>query len=307
MLEINGAITIIILLILVTRFACRNKIGWKYLYALWLIVPARIVLPADKLKVKVSVMHWVDDVEKGINTIMQYSTFETSVYKLFMVLWGFVFCILVGQSLIRLVRFGRIVKQYSYTVESAYGAKIRIIQGKNRAFLFGNTIYVSRNVFENEERMKYVVLHEKMHKRQLDPLWDIVRMVLQCFFWYNPLIWIASRVSKRDSELSCDERVAKLLSEAECHQYCKSLLEIATGDVYVEPEPECGLGIQGGNLKERVKNLYMPKAEVQKWKWILAVWCVIVIFVTLPAESIMTKDSSEKQITVKDVELTEIV
>lgn len=65
MLELNAAITIIILLILVTRFVCRNKIGWKYLYALWLIVPARIVLPADKLKVKVSVMHWVMMLKRG--------------------------------------------------------------------------------------------------------------------------------------------------------------------------------------------------------------------------------------------------
>lgn len=306
MLELNAAITIIILMILVTRFVCRNKIGWKYLYALWLIVPVRIVLPADKLKVKVSVMHWVDDVEKGINMIMQYSTFETSVYKLFMMLWGFGFCVLIGYSLIRMLRFGRIVKQYSYTVESTYGAKIRIIQGKNRAFLFGNTIYVSRNVFDNEEWMKYVVLHEKMHKRQLDPLWDTVRTALQCFFWYNPLVWIASYVSKKDSELSCDERVVKHLSEAECHQYCKSLLEIATGERYAEFEPECGFGIQGGNLKERIKNLYMPKAEVQKWKWILVVWCVIVIFVTLPAESIIINDGSEKKITVKDIKITEV-
>ncbi len=55
MLEINVAITIIILLIMLTQFICRYKIGWKYLYALWLMVPVRILLPVDKLKMKVSV------------------------------------------------------------------------------------------------------------------------------------------------------------------------------------------------------------------------------------------------------------
>lgn len=306
MIEMNVAITIIILLILFTRLICKHRIGWKYLYSLWLLIPIRILLPLDKIKIEFSMMYWVKDIECKVTVINQHSFFGMSVNNIFLLLWGIVFCALLGLAIIKLLRFGRAVTRYSQVIESAFETKIRITPGHSRAFLFVNTIYVSRDVFENNEWMKYVVLHEQMHKRQLDPLWDIVRTVLQCCFWYNPFVWLASHISKRDSELSCDERVVRYLSEMECRQYCKSLLEIATKETFIDTKPECGFGIQGGDLKERIKNLYMPKSDSKRWNGILAAWCIMIIFATLPAKSIFVNDDSEKQITVNDIKLTGI-
>ncbi|MFR5760227.1 MAG: M56 family metallopeptidase [Oscillospiraceae bacterium] len=53
-----------------------------------------------------------------------------------------------------------------------------------------------------------ILRHELTHLRHLDPLWSFCRTAAVVAYWWNPLVWLAAIVSKRDAELACDEAVA---------------------------------------------------------------------------------------------------
>ena len=68
-------------------------------------------------------------------------------------------------------------------------------------------VYLTRNVLQNDTTA-LILRHELTHLRHLDPLWSFCRTAAVVAYWWNPLVWLAAIVSKRDAELACDEAVA---------------------------------------------------------------------------------------------------
>lgn len=52
-----------------------------------------------------------------------------------------------------------------------------------------------------------IVAHEKRHSRRADPLANAMAALLQCLFWFNPLIHLAAPRFRFDQELACDAAV----------------------------------------------------------------------------------------------------
>lgn len=70
--------------------------------------------------------------------------------------------------------------------------------------------------------------------------------------WYNPLVWWAAALSKRDGELACDEDAIKALGESERISYGRTLIGLtATGGT--KNILRCATTMTGGKntLKER--------------------------------------------------------
>ena len=80
------------------------------------------------------------------------------------------------------------------------------------------------------ERMRLVLLHELEHIRLLHPAYkgNIVVGVTM-FFWWNPILWLACRLTCQDMELACDEAVLEKLEPAERREYARTLVELASG------------------------------------------------------------------------------
>lgn len=92
--------------------------------------------------------------------------------------------------------------------------------------LFRARIYVIPSVAEDETLLRHCVYHEMTHYRQGDLLWSLVRCVCLVLHWYNPLVWWAYVLSKRDSELSCDEGTIRRLGEQERKEYGRTLIQL---------------------------------------------------------------------------------
>ncbi len=110
------------------------------------------------------------------------------------------------------------------------------------------TIYLDSASAKSPE-LELILAHEKAHIRQGDPIWNIVRTVAAAVYWWNPLVWVAVKLSSLDAELSCDSAVCRNLDEAGRLNYAKTLLDLAprrSGSV---------LSLGGGELKERIKML----------------------------------------------------
>lgn len=87
-------------------------------------------------------------------------------------------------------------------------------------------ILITENVRENETLYGYAIRHELAHYRQRDNLWNAMRICACVVYWWNPLVWYASKCAAEDAELACDAKVLKDCSVDERKQYGFALLEL---------------------------------------------------------------------------------
>ncbi len=92
--------------------------------------------------------------------------------------------------------------------------------------LFRPAVYVNERAAENEASLRFVIAHEYCHYRHGDMLWSLLRCALLSVYWFNPLVWAAAYLSKRDCECSCDEAAIKLLGEPLRIDYGKALVSM---------------------------------------------------------------------------------
>jgi bla regulator protein BlaR1 len=59
----------------------------------------------------------------------------------------------------------------------------------------------------NEQERALILAHERLHAERRDPLANAVLALLQCAFWFNPLMHIAASRFRFDQELACDAGV----------------------------------------------------------------------------------------------------
>ena len=153
--------------------------------------------------------------------------------------------------------------------------------------LFRPTIYLSPGI--SELQRGHVLAHEYGHYRQGDHLWAVLRGLCLALHWYNPLVWLAARLSKRDGELACDERVTHDLDSGERICYGQTLISLscaARAPVFCTATTMSG---KGRELKERVE--YIAKRP-RMMSWALA---VILLVTALAAGCTFTGAKTEEQ------------
>ncbi|MFC1763727.1 M56 family metallopeptidase [Planctomycetota bacterium] len=89
---------------------------------------------------------------------------------------------------------------------------------------------------------EHMLLHEFAHIKRGDLIVHGIYMMLQVVYWYNPLLWLASRQMHHLRELCCDATVARHLRERAL-EYRQTLLDIARR--YLARSVEPGLGLLG--------------------------------------------------------------
>ena len=86
-------------------------------------------------------------------------------------------------------------------------------------------IYLNRQAVETG-RLDHVLVHERTHFRHKDHLWAVLRSVCVAVHWYNPLVWWAASLSRRDCELACDDGAIRQLGEDRRLDYGATLLQM---------------------------------------------------------------------------------
>ncbi len=87
-------------------------------------------------------------------------------------------------------------------------------------------IYLTPESLSDGTRMRYILAHEQTHFRHGDQIWSLLRGVLLCVYWFNPLVWLAAVLSQRDSELACDEGTLKKLGEDHRIEYGRTIVDM---------------------------------------------------------------------------------
>ena len=94
--------------------------------------------------------------------------------------------------------------------------------------IFHPAVYVTDEVCQNKTIFRHVLIHENVHYRHGDHVWAIIRGLCIAVHWFNPLVWWAASLSRRDCELACDESTLKWLGEGERENYGCTLVSVTS-------------------------------------------------------------------------------
>jgi hypothetical protein len=61
----------------------------------------------------------------------------------------------------------------------------------------------------NEERRRFVLVHEMAHVKRFDALTQLVAQIAIALFWFDPLIWLAAHRMRVEREHACDDYVLR--------------------------------------------------------------------------------------------------
>ena len=151
--------------------------------------------------------------------------------------------------------FYRKLRRTRHLLDMDASTKIYVTDAIQSPCLFGlplPAIYVPAAVAEDAQALRHVLAHELSHRRHADHIWTALRGVCLVLHWYNPLVWWAAALSRRDCELACDEAAVKRLGEAQRAAYGRTLVGLAEQHSGLL---RCATSMSGSDLKERIAAL----------------------------------------------------
>ena len=149
--------------------------------------------------------------------------------------------------------------------------------------LFRPKIYLPSALSEREQA--YIILHEQTHIRRGDHVFRLMAFIALCVHWFNPFVRAAFKLSGRDMEMSCDERVLSQLGADIKADYSESLLNLSTGKLALRATP---LAFGEGDTTSRVKNVLHYKKPAL-WVTILAAVGITIAIVFLAMNRAQTQ------------------
>ena len=89
-------------------------------------------------------------------------------------------------------------------------------------------IVLQSYIFEDEELLKYVLIHELTHIKKFDMVLSHFKNMIMCINWYNPFILGAAKYIEDDIEMLCDKLVIKKVGDTGEHrkEYCMAMLKL---------------------------------------------------------------------------------
>lgn len=132
-------------------------------------------------------------------------------------------------------------------------------------------VYLTPEAAEDGTVRTHVLSHELTHFRHRDHIWSLLRCLALVLHWYNPLVWAAVILSKRDGELACDEGTIRQLGEGERIPYGRTLIGLVARRSGAGGVLSCSTTMTGGKktVQRRIAQL-VKQPETKKAALFLA-------------------------------------
>ena len=138
-------------------------------------------------------------------------------------------------------------------------------------------VYLTPGAAADPVTLTHSVEHELTHFRHGDHVWALLRCLCLVLHWYNPLVWLAAALSRRDAELACDEATIRRLGEAERAAYGRTLIGITCGSRPSLLRTATTMNCGKSGLKERI-SLIVKRPRTAAWA--LVILLLAAVFVT---------------------------
>ncbi len=154
---------------------------------------------------------------------------------------------------------------------------------------FKAKIYIPYGLEGNE--LEAILSHERMHIKHCDHIVRLLMMVAICLHWWNPLVWVAMNLMKRDMEMFCDESVLRDADIETRRNYTNALLNYACRQNGIIPV----LSFGESNVERRIKNIFRFRRPG------IIVSCVLLAAVAAAAVVFFTTAGDEKSGNTDDI------
>ncbi|MEZ5388205.1 MAG: M56 family metallopeptidase, partial [Prosthecobacter sp.] len=144
----------------------------------------------------------------------------------------------------------------------------------------------------DESSLRHVMLHELLHVKQRDLLWNWVATAVQALHWFNPLVWFVVSRFQADRELRCDAGALEILAPSERLDYGHTLLRIQ--ETFFAPPAIAGLAPCVRNhptLRQRILMIATPTTRQPVLQALL-----VLTLGTLVCYSFTTARAAEKEV-----------
>lgn len=170
--------------------------------------------------------------------------------------------------------------------------------------LFRPAIYLTPGL--EGEPLRHVLEHESTHYRHGDHVWSFLRCVCLTLHWYNPLVWIAAVLSKRDAELACDEAAIKRIGEAGRAEYGRTLIGLTCQKNTMSALLCTATTMTGGKrgIKERINLLVKAPKTAICTLLAVALAAAVLVGCTFTGARDHVSSVSQVRITTTDVQLS---
>ena len=281
MTEVLITSSVLIAVIALVRAVLRDHIRPGLQYALWGLVLLRLLVPVSWFESPVSV---ADAAEPIVRQVQQYSaentrtvTFpvtmgeipetgepneavaRTYIAPLDVARWVWLggTAVLAAWFLFVNIRLARKLSRERKIYSKTHKIPVYVTKTLPSPCLYLGDIYLTEEAAADPARAEYIIAHELTHRRHLDGVWSALRVVCLAVYWFNPLVWLAAVLSRRDCELFCDAATVKRLGEAHRFDYGRTLLDmtavnIRPGDLICSATTMSG---SGKSLKERIARI----------------------------------------------------
>lgn len=105
--------------------------------------------------------------------------------------------------------------------------------------------------------LQHMIVHELVHIKRLDSITNAISVLALCIHWFNPIVWISFLLSRKDMEMSCDERVLSIIGGHIRIGYARSLLSLAVKQNNLLNGGVLAFG--ESNIKSRIKSIMRYK------------------------------------------------
>ncbi len=297
--------SVMIAAVLLIRSTLRAKLGSRLVYALWIPVVLRLMLPFALFTVtevkETAAPEITAAAESVFNPAEEANERPSSdgaapsanpILAVYLTGAG----LTAGVFLLTNLSFARRLKRTRRRLDGERRLPVYVSGAADTPCLFGffrPAVYLSENCADSNE-VNLIFAHELAHFRHGDHIWSLVRCALVSLYWFDPLVWIAAVASRTDAELACDESVTERLSPKGRISYARTLLEFASGKKGYFSSA-AGMGSGGGKLKERVK-LIVKERKTAKITILLAVIAALTLTACAFTETKTVYAEAEPQI-----------
>ena len=129
-----------------------------------------------------------------------------------------------------------------------------------------------------EEQISMMLLRETCHLAAHSGLSAVVRGVCCAVHWFNPLVWLGAHAARNDTELACDRRALRAMTEEERRAYARPMLAAREVDrCHPAPwVPSSCVTLRAGLQKARIRQALHGKPIHRVAVAIFGVVCVLI-------------------------------
>lgn len=220
-----GAISAVLLL----RRPVRALDGAALAYALWLAVP--VALAAALLPARTTPLGLAPLLVLQFDHIAAPALAQRAAWSMpWLALWAAGCGAMLAWSVVTQVRYVHGLGPLTATAEADLHLGATPAAGPALVGLWRPRVVLPcdfRTRFSATEQA-LIVAHERAHARRRDPLANAALALLQCLFWFHPLVHLAARRFRIDQELACDAAVMRSHAGAR-RSYAAAMLKTAIG------------------------------------------------------------------------------